>query len=374
MRKTVLFFCGKRGQVAETKFSGICAYAHTRKWNVKFVKYGNLPVEDYLRIWKPDGIITDSHRFVAKRVPTVCFDADTENPNLRHIVHDPTAAARLAFAEFDRLGLSDLAYLPPLQERPWSDKRRAAFLKIASASGRKVEVFLKRRNETDSPDLQKRLQGWIKTLPCPCGIFAANDDMAELLLTMCPLAKVKVPEELAVISVDDNRMICENTFPSLTSVAPAFTEAGCLAAKALDELMSGQRSGATTFYGELGIIRRDSTKRLYGRGTDIRDARDLIRREACLGLKARDVLKLMHGSRRGAEIRFKAETGRTILEEIENVRLARAKNLLRGTSESLARIAAACGYRSSSHLRKAFERRTKMTMGEWRTKHAGKDK
>ena len=374
MRKTVLFFCGERGHVAETMFSGICAHAHTQNWNVKFIRYGNLPAEDYLKIWNPEGIITDNRRFVAKRIPTVCLDANTNAPNLRRIVHDPTAPARLAFAEFERLGLVNLAYLPPLSERPWSDDRRDAFLKIAAAANIHVSVFPKRRTESDSPNLQVRLRNWVKVLPRPCGVFAANDATAELLLTMCQIAGVKVPDEIAVIGVDDNRMLCENTFPSLTSIAPAFAEAGRLAAKALDELMDGRRSAAATLYGELGVIRRDSTKRLYGHGTDIRDARDLIRREACLGLRARDVLKLMHGSRRGAEIRFKAETGRTVLEEIENVRLTHAKNLLRGTSETLSQIAAACGYRSSSHLRNAFERRTKMTMGEWRRKHATRDK
>ena len=77
----------------------------------------------------------------------------------------------------------------------------------------------------------------------------------------------------------------------------------------------------------------------------------------------------LKGSRRNAQIQFKATTGRTVLEEIKNVRLRLAKRLLQTTSLSLAEIAAKCGYASSSHLRKIFEKRMKTTMGAWRKAH-----
>ena len=81
----------------------------------------------------------------------------------------------------------------------------------------------------------------------------------------------------------------------------------------------------------------------------------------------------MKGSRRNAEIQFKAMTGRTVLEEIKNVRLRQAKRLLQTTSLSLAEIATKCGYKSSSYLRKAFEKRMQMTMGAWRKAHRFKE-
>ena len=126
---------------------------------------------------------------------------------------------------------------------------------------------------------------------------------------------------------------------------------------------------AAAEFARLGLTRRESTRCFYGRATELRSSRNLIYREACRGLRARDVFAQMKGSRRSAEIRFKAATGRTVREEIKNVRLRLAKRLLQTTTLSLAEIAAKCGYQSSSHLRKVFAKRMKTTMGAWRKAH-----
>lgn len=381
MKRTILFFCGRRNETGERKFSGICSYARKRHWNVRYIHYHDLPFDTYLKLWKPDGIITDNILYAPKpksRIPTVFLDAEGAAGNRRNpcVVHDPRDAARLALAEFQRLGLKRLAFLPPRKPQQWSEERQDSFVCGAAALGIDVDVFRTRTEDPESPEFHRCLKDWTKRLPHPCGVLAANDETAEVFLALCPQSGIKVPSDLAVIGVDDFVQLCENTFPSLTSIIPAFVDSGRLAAERLDALLAGKPDAPGVIsYGELGIDRRDSTKRLYGGGNEVREARDLIRREACNGLKARDVLKLMHGSRRGAEMHFKAEVGRTILEEIENVRLSKSKRLLANSDWTLAEIAAACGYASTSHLRKAFERRTRLTMGEWRKKHrkAGKE-
>lgn len=377
MSKTVLFFCGEHSDVALRKYAGICAFGQRRKWNVRFVHYlaDATSFRDTCATWRPDGIITDNAAYASARdadVPTAFIDAkNADKPRVwPGVYHDPRAAARLAAAEFARLGLRHLAYLPPAEGCAWSDERLDEFRKAATASAHEVAVFPKRRTEKITPDYLRRLQDWARALPKPCGVFAANDATADVFLSLCPLAGVKVPQELAVIGVDDTAGICENTFPPLTSVAPAFKSSGTMAAELLDALMSGRTPVARTLlFGAVGLTRRDSTKRLYGRATELRNSRDLIHREACRGLKARDVFAHLKGSRRNAQIQFKATTGRTVLEEIKNVRLRLAKRLLQTTSLSLAEIAAKCGYASSSHLRKIFEKRMKTTMGAWRKAH-----
>ena len=377
MSKTVLFFCGAHSDVALRKYAGICAFGQRRKWNVRFIHYraGEASFRDALATWRPDGIISDRVAFASERVtgvPTVFIDAgkDLARRIWPGVYHDPRAAARLAAAEFARLGLDTLAYLPPAEECDWSDERLDAFRQAASAGARPVAVFPKRRKEKVSAGYLRRLREWARSLPKPCGVFAANDQAADVFLSLCPLAGVKVPQDLAVIGVDDTIVICENTFPPLTSVAPAFKSSGTMAAELLDALMAAEPPAAQTrLFGALGLTRRESTRCFYGRATELRSSRDLIYREACRGLRARDVFAQMKGSRRSAEIRFKAATGRTVREEIKNVRLRLAKRLLQTTALSLAEIAAKCGYQSSSHLRKVFAKRMKTTMGAWRKAH-----
>ena len=377
MSKTILFFCDSQSDVALRKHAGICAFGQRKRWNVRFVHYPSdaTPFRDTLATWRPDGVITDNAAFASSRatgVPTVFIDAkNADRPRIwPGVYHDPRAAARLAAAEFARLELPHLAYLPPAEECEWSDERLDAFRQAVPASAHPVAVFPKKRTEKITSAYLHRLRDWVRALPKPCGVFAANDETAGVLLSLCPLAGVKVPQEIAVIGVDDTVGICENTFPTLTSVAPAFRNSGTMAAELLDALMAGKPPAAhTLFFGATGLTRRASTRRFYGRANELRNARDLIYREACRGLKARDVFAQMKGSRRSAEIQFKATTGRTVREEIKNVRLRSAKRLLQSTSLSLAEIAVRCGYKSSSHLRKIFEKRMKTTMGTWRKAH-----
>ena len=370
MRKTILYFCGSRDTISMRKFSGICAYARRKRWHAKFIEHGRLPLDTYLKIWKPDGVITDDARYRPEHLPTVVLDGDNANGDMT-VLYDRRAAARAAAAELCNLDLKNFAFVPPPSEYAWSDDRRDAFVRAISAIDREVAIFPKKRNmSAESPSYQQSLSAWLATLPKPCGLFAANDATADLVLASAALVGIKVPLELTVIGVDDDADICENTFPTLTSIAPAFKEAGSLAAEALDCVIRNDIPGNRTItYGNQGLTRRESTRRIFGRVTDIRKARDLIRREACHGLKARDVLTLVTGSRRRAEIRFKAMVGRSILEEIENARLSQAKKLLTGTSSTLIQIASAGGYVSTSHLRKTFEKRTGMTMGAWRKAH-----
>lgn len=378
MSKTILFFCDQHGDVALRKLAGICAFGRRKRWNIRFIPYlsGATSFQSYLQIWHPDGIISDNIAFATTKssgIPTVFIDADGALGH-RHwpsVLHDPRTAARLAAAEFARLGLNHFAYLPPAEEREWSDERLDAFRK---ATTRPVDVFQKKRQENVTACYLKRLKKWACALPKPCGVFAVNDATADILLSICPLVNVKVPQDLAIIGVDDVLAICESTFPPLTSIAPAFKDSGTMAAQLLDMLMSGHEPDTRTLlFGSIDITRRQSTRRLYGRATELRSTRDLIYRESCQGLKARDVFAIMKGSRRNAEIQFKATTGRTVLEEIKNVRLRQAKRLLQTTSLSLAEIATKCGYKSSSYLRKAFEKRMQMTMGAWRKAHRFKE-
>ena len=371
MARKVLFVSLSSDYILDVKYAGIHDFARLHRWHLHRVYSSRLPFKDLLDCWKPDGIITDSSDFVTTNIPCVLLDGDAAKGSCPcpRVDIDLAESAQLAGNEFLRLGLSDVAWLPPLKEHPWSDKRRDSFLSFAHDNGMTVSVFPKHaRTERESLSYIRRLSKWAKSLPHPSGVFAANDKTAGLFLYVCSINHIKVPNDLAVIGVDDLPFFCDAMTPTLTSITPAFRESGFAAAEMIEELFQG-RKPADRVLGSSGISHRESTRRIYGNQTDIRLARDLIQREACNGLKPREVFAIMHGSIRNAQIRFRSEVGKTVQEEIERVRLEKAKRLLRTTDKPISEISILCGYSTDSFLCNSFKQRMGCAMGAWRRRH-----
>ena len=371
MYKTVLFVTKTPNYILDIKFAGANDFARVHKWRLRYAIASKLSLNTLRKCWKPDGIITDSTSLTAPDIPCVLLDGNATSSNYHHprVDIDLAESAKLAGAEFLRLGLTDVAWLPPSSEHPWSDKRRDFFLSFARAHGMTASAFKKHsRNECESISYLNRLSEWAKSLPRPCGIFAANDKTAGLFLTICSINRIRVPHDFAVIGVDDLPLFCDSTTPTLTSITPAFRESGFAAAEMLNELFQGKRP-TDRILGSCGISRRESTRRIYGKQTDIQIARDLIRREACNGLKPREVFAVMNGSTRNAQIRFRSEVGRSVREEIERIRLEKARRLLRTTNKTISEISGLCGYETDSFLCDAFKQMHGCTMGAWRRSH-----
>ena len=176
-----------------------------------------------------------------------------------------------------------------------------------------------------------------------------------------------MPNDLAIIGVDNDPEICERSNPTLTSILLDHERAGYLAAQLLNEKMvSPRRKVKGTTFGPVCVYHRQSTF-AYSRKDDwVSVALKLIRRNACDGLKAKDVILEMGCSRRLAELRFREVTGHSVLEEILSVRIERAKYLLEHSEKSIAEVAKNCGYGSANALRKVFLAETGKNPLAWR--------
>ena len=167
--------------------------------------------------------------------------------------------------------------------------------------------------------------------------------------------------------MDNFGPICEHTVPTLTSVQPDFLLAGELAARTLDEMATGKsRRSIRLTFGPAGVVRRASSRTGSRYDAEVTAAVELIRRKACERLMARDVTAAFKCSRRMAEIRFRHVTGRSILDEIQAVRLARAKELLANSTQNIASIPSFCGFQTVNALCKFFRKATGRSPSEWR--------
>ena len=360
------------------RLAGVYRYAKKAGWQVSVAEYGRNfeTIPAALRFWRPDGLIVeggytelaDFRQSDFKGCPVVFCDARASRMRRGYsgVVHDSSETATLAAKELMALGFASYAFVGNLQPRDWSDSRCVVFAKAVKAAGKRLDVF--QPGADDGFDtFRERLRHWIATLPRPCGLLAANDTTADVVLHVLRNMRVKVPEEIAVVGIDNDPLICENTTPTLTSVAPDFEKSGYLAAEMLDARMKGTDVGdEIRLFAAMQVIHRGSTRILKRRDDSIKKALEFIRERISDGISPRDVVLQIGGSRRQAEYRFREFVGKSIGEEINVVRLEAAKKLLADPSVPIGSVAARCGYGDDSSLRRAFKTATGISLSEYR--------
>lgn len=379
--KTLLYFHPVRSTSWGPIVDGVKDIAQKAGWHVQEV---NVPpthrnLEELGRFWNPVGVIIDAgagfggiSTLDLNLHPTVLIDPDPTNlpPGAYTVRHDSVVTANLAARELLATGFTHFAYVPYPKERFWSTERETAFTKSIEINGGTCRVFRARSaSGADSPEYLRRLREFVAALPRPCGIFAANDHTAAGVLTTARLLELSVPDDIAVIGVDNYANICEDTTPPLSSIEPDYYRAGTTAAMLMMEIVQTGKEpkllrGRT--FGPVRIVRRASTRILRHHDADVEAALELIQKESCAGLTAERVTRLFACSRVYAEMRFRKATGQSILETIQAVRLERAKELLRNPDRQIKAIADFCGFKNPTALCKFFRSKTGQTMSAWR--------
>ncbi len=379
--KTVLVLLTSTGRARREWISGIREFAKSTDWNVQVAETegSRFPVRQLLKFWTPVGCIAEAggdgfepKAFSAAGAKTrVIFIGEGSRVKPRGaacIVHDAVAVGEMAAREFLTLGLENFAFLG-LSTRRWSRRRQEAFESALALNGRTSASFELR------PDGKNMLglTGWLKKLPRPCALFAASDSIAETAISACKLAKISIPQDIAVIGVDNDESICENTKPTLSSINPDFRQCGRFAARILARMLLRPSSvEPETTFGISGIVRRGSTRILKRRDESVSAALERIWAPGGERLAPKDILSDFPCSRRNAEMRFRSITGCSVLEVLRKARVARAKTLLMDTDLSVTDVAEQVGYSSQAHFRDAFRADTGVNPVAWRRKTAGR--
>jgi LacI family transcriptional regulator len=309
--------------------------------------------------WEGDGIVTRSEdpRILRAGVPVVgLYDRVPGAPGVPMIVNDNRAVGRLAAGHLRDRGFRRLAYYGPRGER-WSDERReGAGAEWTRAPGRGAW----------EPE-QEALRRWLEGLPRPVGLVAANDIHGLRALDACRRAGLAVPEQVAVVGADEDAELCELSDPPLSSVAFNPERVGFEAAALLDRLMRGDRAPRKPMLvPPLGVTARQSTDILAIEDPYVAKALHVIRRHACDGVSVKEILAEVPLSRRSFEHRFRKLLGRTPKEEIQRVRIERAKALLAGTDLKAARVSEQLGFHQPAYFSAVFRRETGTSPAEWR--------
>ena len=371
---TILLLHHHDSAVWRTQRAGLRRYGNVRGWT--FADWCVPPDADRralaarIRALRPDGIVSSLGwklpDALCRRIPLVCFDCPPEAvpATSAHLVHDAEKTAHLAVCELLPLGCAAYAYAGAPGGRYWSRERGEAFRReVVAQGGALVPSFeLADAGVSDVAALRR----WVRALPRPCGVFAANDEAALRVMAVARQEGLRVPQDLAVVGVDDSAR-CVNAEPTLTSVAPDWEAGAFLAAEALDLSLKGKPTEGRRAFRPLGLVSRGSTRRTsWGAGENrVREAVAFIRENACAGISVPDVVRVMGGSRRSAEMAFRAVTGRSALEEIRRVRFEQARLLVRSGVTGEAAVANRCGYASLPSFSRMFKDAHGMSFRAW---------
>ena len=191
--------------------------------------------------------------------------------------------------------------------------------------------------------------------------------LARIVVKACDIAGLSVPQDMAVVGVDNNLHFCENESISISSITLNSFGMGYRAAELIDRCIHGKgRNGQIVAVGGNELLRRASTRRFQKADARVTRAVEYIRKSACDGITPADVVREMGCSRRLADLRFREVVEHSILDEIHSVKIDRVKSLLRDSCRQCAALPDMCGYSSLADLCRDFKRRTGKTLREWR--------
>lgn len=206
--------------------------------------------------------------------------------------------------------------------------------------------------------------------PKPLGVFAADDVRARETLDVCRVIGSTVPDDVAILGVDNDETLCELSDPTLSSIPLSTRAAGYQAADILDRALHGElapKNMPDAIYTGDTVIERRSTDRSFARDALIRRCRDLLATNFTSPLRVPDLARALHVSRRTLETHFREVTGTSVNAEILRLRLERAKCLLATTKQSQEKIALSCGFCDASHLGALFRKHVGRPPSTFRT-------
>ena len=373
-RKNVALIVETSGVYGREILKGIARYRNTHEpWSVFLDERElNTPPPEWLLDWEGDGVICRpttpelASGLRAKKIAVVDLNDRHGDLGLPRVSSDMVAIGRSAARHLLDRDFLNIAYCG-FEGEPWCESRLEGLKQVVTP----VSVFRtswRGLREHAWEEEQNFICEWLRELPRPLGVVACNDVRGHHVLDACKTLGLSVPEEVAVIGVDNATTFCALCDPPLSSVVPDAEGIGYQAAALLDRSMKGASVESRTItLSPKGIVTRESTDSVAITDPIVAKARRFIRENSgkCIGVP--DLLDCTGMSRSTLERRFRTTLGCSPHDEITRLRIARVKVLLRETNRSIRQIAEDAGFEHSEYLMVQFKRETGLTPTKWRS-------
>ena len=362
--------------------SGVAAYLQEGQQYSVFIEENALKDQRLpdLRSWEGDGIIGNfddpgiARRVTQARLPVVGFGGGygwyVAGSSIPYFYTNNKAIATLTADHLLDRGFKHFAYCGYAKSpiNGWSQERQDAFEGYLRKRATSFAIFDRiPRSNHNWATLQRSLGEWLRNLPKPLGVMAANDNRGRQVLEACRAYDIAVPDEVAVVGVDNDELLCRLSSPPLSSVEQGAKGLGYAAAALLDQMIEGRSTRKRQYvFDPTTVVTRQSTDILAIDDPKVAQAMAFIREHSSSGIKVPQVVNAVAISRSGLETRFAAALGYSIHTAIGHTKLERVRRLVSETDMPLKQIAAETGFKSVQHMTTLFVRTFGQTPGRYR--------
>ena len=353
---------------------GIARYAREHDWNLMIQdRLGYHPLA-----WNGDGVIATIRsdpvtfscisRLMKRGVPVVDLTISRPDVAVPRVTSDHTAIGRLAAEHFRERNFRNAVWF----STGWGAVHAMRFKGLQEGLERAplkwvLAESLPTSRQNDWSSFTKWLRGAFAAAPKPVAVLTYDEADGARLLNAALELDISVPEELAILTIGDNRTICENQSVPLSSIDQNLERGGYEAAALLDRLMSGQRPPKKPILvPPLGVVVRRSTEVIAVSDPTVRKAMEFISKRLAQPIGSPQIADALGVRRPVLDTLFREHLCHSVGEEIRRQRFARAKLLLETTNMSVAAIAAETGYCSPSHFANTFRDATGVSPRAWR--------
>jgi len=360
---------------------GVAAYVRPEKdWIIRAF-HNQRPVQWMLENFQPDAVIfhdpgpDSALGRVAWGVPAVqVIEEPDELAGVPLVVMDDVQTGRMAAEYLLRQGFRNFAFIG-CHGRAYSRRRLEGFNARLRQEGLDCAEFMLSGFHglipRDLPfDPEPEFSGWLRALPVPCALFVCNDGNAYGAVEHCNRLQIQVPDELAVLGVDNDDLLCLTASPPVSSIRMPFGAMGYESARTVERMleMPGISVPPVVRFGPAEVCVRRSTDALAVQDALVARALRLVGEWIERPFKVGELAAELGVSRTLLEQRFNRVLHGSPLMEIRRRRIARARKLLAETGMTAGEVARCCGFAGPERFASVFKELTGLTATEYRSR------
>jgi LacI family transcriptional regulator len=354
---------------------GVAQFGRNHNWHLTADLDDPVPPE-----WEGDGILTNLGSRLTywnpirkKCVPVVDLSESQSEIRIPRITMDNAAIGRMAAEYFLNRGYRHFAFF-----YRWdfgtSRRRGEHFRAVVEHAGGTCEFACWQKECGKRSDTRQQRHRWtakrLSEMRKPLAVFASRDVEAVEVLDACFSAGIIVPQQVAVLGVNNTETICDCLRVPLSSIDANLEKVGYEGAALLERILSGEKPPTEILYiPPVGIVERRSTDSLAVEHQGVAAALHFIHQNAHRPIGMKDVVKAVNISRSGLEKAFHEHYARAPMEELRRVRLDRVMKMLVETDEKIQAIARATGFQDAHYLGFIFRKKFGITPGQYRCLH-----
>jgi len=303
-------------------------------------------------------------------LPAVICGIERPALNICRVVTDEVAVGRISAEYFLERGFQHFAFCG-FKDAIWSQWRGESFSKKVEETGFVAHLYhqSKAKSRRTMKGEQTIIAEWLRALPKPVAIMACNDDRSRDVLAACRIAGIEVPREAAILGVDNDELVCDLSYPQLSSIATSTERAGYETARVLDKLIKGQKLTDTekeVVISPLHVVTRQSTDIMAIEDKQVADAVHFIRKHSREVILVSDVAEAVGLSRRALQQRFRKVLAHSVHEEIKYARVNQIAAMLTSTNLSISQIVRLLGYPDASNISRYFKQYKGLSPSDYR--------